>query len=437
MLPGHTLNSPARLTAPLLALLLAACSPSEPPTPAASAAPDQPPAPATQVAATPGATVTVYEGARLITGDGTTLENGSFIVEGGRFTAVGTAGQVAVPDSAVRVDLRGATVMPAIVDTHVHLSREREPLIEDLQSRARFGVSAALSLGQDTGELPFSIRDEELPGAALYRIAGRGLTGPEPGRSEIPHWVTSEEEARAAVREEAALDVDIIKLWVDDRNGQFEKLTPAIFGAAIDEAHSNGLRVTAHLFTLADAKELLRAGVDAFAHGVRDTDVDDEFIALVKERSDFVLVPNLPGRGVATDMSWLRGSIPDAQFQQVQQQAANVQPAAQEAFAIQARNLARMHAEGVRIALGTDGNTPWGPHLEMEDMVIAGMSPADVITAATRNGAEFLELADMGTIEAGKRADFIVLDANPLDDITNTRRIRNVYLRGAEVERGE
>jgi imidazolonepropionase-like amidohydrolase len=327
--------------------------------------------------------------------------------------------------------------MPAIVDTHTHLSGERAALIQDLTRRAYFGVSAAMSLGLDDSPAVFQVRGEVLPGAALYRTAGRGMTAPEPGRTEVPYWLTSAEQARAAVREQAALNVDILKIWVDDRNGMFDKLAPEVYGAVIDEAHTNGLRVTAHIFNLADAKALLRAGLDAFAHGVRDTDVDDEIVALLKERSGFVLVPNLPDRGVATDLSWLRGSIGDAQLQELQAAASTDRPAAQTAYGIQARNLARLSREGVKIALGTDGNTPWGPHLEMADMVAAGMSPAEVITAATRNGAEFLRLADAGTVAVGKSADFIVLEANPLDDITNTRRIADVYLRGVAVDRGQ
>jgi imidazolonepropionase-like amidohydrolase len=230
--------------------------------------------------------------------------------------------------------------------------------------------------------------------------------------------------------------VDIVKIWVDTRDGKYKKLSPEIYGAIIDEAHKRGLRVTAHIFDLEDAKGLIRAGVDALAHGVRDRDIDDELVTMFKQHPNLVLTPNLPDRGVKVDLSWLKPSLPPNQFALLEQ-ANTDRKIAQQFYGIQARNLAKLNAAGVRITLGTDGNRPWGPHDEMEDMVVAGMTPMQVIVAATRNSAEFLRLKDEGTLEVGKSADFIVLDANPLDDITNTRRISSVVLRGAAVDRSQ
>ena len=387
----------------------------------------------------PGVTgVTVFEGARLIVGDGgVPIENGTFMVDGTRFVQVGRAGDVEVPAGAARVDLTGRTVIPAIIDTHTHLSDTREALVEDLQRRAYYGVGVVMSLGRDAGDLPFQVREETIPDAARFRTAGVGITAPEPGRTELPYWVTSEEEARKAVQELAARKPDLVKIWVETWNDQYEKLPPELYGAIIDEAHQQGLRVTAHIRWLEDAKGLLRAGVDGFAHGVRDMDIDEEFVALFEERPNVVLVPNLPNRGGA-DLGWLSETIPAEELEELQerQDAAVGRPDAQEFFALQARNLARLNEAGVRIALGTDGNAGWSPHVEMADMVAAGMTPAQVIVAATRNSADLLGLTDVGTVEAGKSADFVVLEANPLDDITNTRRIAEVYLRGTAVDRG-
>ena len=379
--------------------------------------------------------VTVFEGARLIVGDGSApLENSAFVVNGNRFTQVGRGGQVQVPAGARRVDLRGKTVMPAIIDTHTHLATNREMLVDQLQRKAYYGVGAAMSLGQDNTDVAFQVRAETIPNAALFRTAGRGITMPEPGRTDAPYWISTVAEGRKAVQELSAKKVDVVKIWVDDRNGMYKKLTPELYGAIIDEAHKNGLRVTAHIFTLEDAKGLLRAGIDAFAHGVRDKDIDDEFLSMMKQRPAVVVVPNLPDRGVATDLSWLGESVPAAELKTLQA-AATDRPAVQQTFGIQSRNLNKLNAAGVRIALGTDGNVAWAHHLEMEDMVASGMTPAQVIVSAARNAAELLKLADAGTIATGKSADFLVLDANPLDDIKNTRRIADVYLRGSAVDR--
>ena len=381
-----------------------------------------------------GGSATVFQGARLIVGNGTALDNAAFVVEKGRIGQVGRADQIKAPAGAVMVDLAGKTVMPAIIDTHTHLATTRDALVDQLQGKAYYGVGAAMSLGTDTGDVAFQVRNEIIPGAARFRTAGRGITMPEPGRSDAPYWITSEAEARKAVQELAARKVDFVKIWVDDRDGKYKKLTPPLYGPIIEEAHKHKLRVTAHIFTLEDAKGLLKAGIDAFAHGVRDRDVDEEFMALIKARPQVVLVPNLPDRGVAVDMSWLSDTVRPDELKKLQAGATD-RPPAQQAFAIQARNLAKMNAAGVTIAMGTDGSAVWSQHVEMADMVAAGMTPAQVIVAATRTSAALLRIADAGTVETGKSADFIVLDANPLEDITNTRRINAVYLRGAAVDR--
>jgi imidazolonepropionase-like amidohydrolase len=393
-------------------------------------------APAAPAKQTPAAgRATVFEGARLIDGNGgAPIENAAFIVENGRFARVGRAGQLQAPQGAARVDLTGKTVTPAIVDTHTHMAGARDALVDQLQGKAYFGAGVVMSLGTDAGDLAFEVRNEILPNAARLRTAGRGITAPEPGRTETPYWITSEAEARKAVQELAKRKVDLVKIWVDDRDGKYKKLTPQQYGAIIDEAHEHRLRVTAHIYSLEDAKGLLRAGIDAFAHGVRDRDIDEEFVAMMKQRPHVVLAPNLPDRGVATSLSWLSDAVRADELQKLQAAAAD-RPDAQKAFGIQARNLAKLNAAGVRIALATDGGIVWSHHVEMADMAAAGMTPAQVIVAATRNSADLLRLTDVGVVAAGKSADFLVLDANPLEDITNTRRINAVYLRGAPLDR--
>ena len=379
--------------------------------------------------------VTAYEGARLIVGDGRVIENATLVVDGTKIAQASRATDVRVPAGATRVNLAGKTVMPMVIDTHVHLSRTREALIRDLRLRAYYGVSAVLSMGTDPYEL-LDIRGQTIPGAARFLSAGRGITMPELGRTTAPYWITTEAEGRKAVEDLATHKVDIVKIWVDTRGGKFKKLTPEIYAAIIDEAHKRGLRVSAHIFDLEDAKGLIRAGVDALAHGIRDKDIDDELVAMYKQRPNLILTPNLPDRGVTVDLGWLKAGLPAEEVAKLESDNYD-RPTAQVFYGIQARNLARLNAVGARITLGTDGNRAWAPHDEMEDMVVAGMTPMEVIVAATRNSAEFLRITDAGTLESGKSADFIVLDANPLDDITNTRRISAVILRGAAVDRAQ
>lgn len=378
---------------------------------------------------------TAFTGARVIVGDGSRpIENATVLVFNGKVVEVGPASAVKVPSGATLVNAAGKTIMPTVIDTHVHLNTKRDALLKDLRDRAYFGVSAALSLGLDPPGDPFAVRAEQPAGMARYFLAGRGITTPEPGRTDVPYWVTSEADARKAVREQAALKVDFIKIWVDDRDGKYKKLPPELYTPIIDEAHKAGLRVAAHIFNLSDAKGLLKAGIDAFAHGIRDVDVDDELVALVKARPNVVLIPNMPDRGVAVDYAWLNGSVTSAEVAKIQAGATD-RPQANAQWQIQARNLKRLSDAGMTIAVGTDGNTAWAPHVEMEDMVAAGMSTAQVLQSATSVGAKFLKLEDSHTIAAGRSADLLVLDANPLDDIRNTRKISSVYLKGVKVDR--
>jgi imidazolonepropionase-like amidohydrolase len=402
----------------------------------------------------------VFEGARLLTGERRPpIEDAAFVVANGRITAAGARGTIKAPAGAQVIDLRGKTVIPALVDAHSHLgytdvrtgvtaaaSYTRDNLLDHLRRYAYYGIAATWSLGLDRGELPYELRAAATPGAALFRTAGRGIAMPNAGPNaaywrDAAYGVTTEAEARAAVRELAAKKVDIVKIWVDDRNKTVTPLPPSLFRPIIDEAHTRGLQVVAHVYYLADAKALLRAGIDGFAHGIRDLEVDEEIMGLFKQRPQVFVIPNLPDTPPSTtDVDWLSETLPSPAIAELRKTAV-ASPSRPRLFEPQARSLAKLSAAGVRIAFGTDAGVgaPYGfsAHAELADMVAAGMTPADVIVAATRTSAEIMRLDRLGTIAAGKSADFIVLDANPLDDIRNTRRISRVYLRGNEVNRAE
>ncbi|HLI84941.1 MAG TPA: amidohydrolase family protein [Bryobacteraceae bacterium] len=415
----------------------------------------------TGLAAAQQGNATLFEGARLIVGDGSApIENSAFLVENNRFTRIGKKGEVRAPAGALRVDLSGKTVMPALIDTHTHLGWQivrtgqmgaqtytRANLIEHLQRYAYYGVAAAQSMGIDPGEIAYQARADPGPNAALFRIAGRGMAMPNagPGRAywrPVAYGVSTESEARKAVQELAAKKVDLVKIWVDDRNGTVPKLTPPLYRAIIDEAHKHNLRVAAHIFYLADGKELLRSGIDILAHLVRDRDVDDEFMALIRQHPTVYQMTTLPERETTEeDFRLAAETIPAPEVKKMREALAKRTPEeihkAHEAFGIQARNLAKLNAAGVKIAMGTDSSETigWAVHQELTDMVAAGMTPAQAITAATKTAAELLQLNQLGTVAVGKTADFLVLDANPLDNINNTRRIARVYLNGKELDR--
>jgi imidazolonepropionase-like amidohydrolase len=433
--------------------------------------------------------VTLYEGARLLTGDArAAIDNSAFLVENNRFTRVGRRGEFQPPAGAARVDLTGKTVIPALIDVHNHIgwtdqktnvatttSFNRELVIDHLQRYAFFGFAAAMSLGLDrwnvNPEMPYRLRNEIIPNAARFLTVGRGIAAtpmagpPVDYRLGVPYGAESPAEGRQRVQELKAKNVELVKIWVDDRNGTVPKLQVPVYEAIIDEAHKNNLRVVAHIFNLADGKQLLKSNVDGFAHGVRNMDVDDEYMTLVKQHPKVWTGPNLPGRQLsveeqAAQIEWLTDALPPSQIKRMRDQLANRQAAAAggapaggragagsgrggggggagDMFGIQCRNLKRVHDAGMILGLGTDGNGDigWGGHVELADMVFCGLTPAEAIVAGTRTSAEILKLNDLGDVAPGKTASFVVLDANPLDDIRNTRKISKVFLNGKEVDR--
>jgi len=404
-----------------------------------------------------------FEGARLIIGDGSApIESSAFLVEGDSFTWVSKKGERQPAPGAARVDLTGKTVMPSLIDGHNHIglvdekdgsnskaNYTRENLVDQLERYAYYGVSAAMSMGLEADqELAYQLRDEVIPNAARFLTVGKGIAatpiaGP-PGepRLGIPYGARTEQEGRAHVKELHARGVHFVKVWVDDREGAVPKGQPNVCRGIIAEAHANGMEVLAHLgrtTALADAKDLLQAGVDGFVHVVRDRDVDAEYLSLVKAHPKTWTGPNIPVPMTKETVDSLAETLPANQIalmrQQLQQREAKGNPP-NELYELHCRNFRKIHAAGMVIGLGTDGTGDGiGAHEQIFAYTQCGMTTMEAIVAGTSTNARLLKLDRMGTIAAKKEADFNVLDANPLDTIGNTKRISAVYLRGKEVDR--
>lgn len=411
-----------------------------------------------------GNRTTLFEGARLIVGDGTApIEDSAFLVQGDSITWVGKRGERQAPAGADRVDLTGKTVMPGLIDGHNHIglvnvrdgsnakaNYTRENLIDQLERYAYYGVSAALSMGLEANmELALQMRNAILPNAARFLTVGKGIAATAMGgptgeaRLGIPWGAATEADGRRHVRELKSKGVTFVKIWVDDREGAVPKLAPNVYRAIIDEAHANDMQVLAHLSrtsALADAKDLLRAGVDGFVHTVRDTDVDAEYLALVKAHPRTWIGPNIPSPGFTMgEVDVLAETLPASQVAELRKAvearvASGNKPNA--LFELHCRNFRKVHDAGMVIGMGTDGTGDgFGAHEQIASYTKCGMTAAQALVAATSTNAKLLRLDRLGLIAAGTEASFNVLDANPLDDITNTRRIDRVYLRGVEVDR--
>ncbi|PWT85473.1 MAG: hypothetical protein C5B57_02850, partial [Blastocatellia bacterium] len=415
--------------------------------------------------------VTLFEGARLIVGDGRApIESSAFLVESDKFARVGRKGDIRLPSGASRVDLTGKTVIPALIDAHAHIgymkdltsgpqNYTRENILDHMYRFSYFGVAASQAMGSDFGDLPYQMRDEigagKYPEAARFLTAGRGLAPEDEVRPDnmrhSAYTIRTEDDIKKAITELASRNVKIVKTWVDDRNGTVRKLTPDLYGAIISEAHKHNMRVAVHATGLADAKGLLRAGIDIFAHMIDD--VDDELVALFKQHPRTAVLLALGGPRRTTYAPWIdpphplvRETVSPQQIKRLRDRLAGTTPEARERALASWNRLAsgvkRLNAAGVRIGVGTDGGGQtgdqfigWTMHTEMENMVAAGMTPSEVLVAATKRSAEILGIDELGLVASGKSADFVVLDASPLDDITNSRRIADVYLRGKRVDR--
>jgi imidazolonepropionase-like amidohydrolase len=414
----------------------------------------------------------VFEGARLISSNlAAPIEDAAVVVADGRILSAGPRADTRVPQGAIRMDARGKTIVPALVNAHVHLGYDRgltydaanftrENVSAQLNQYARAGVAAVLSLGTDLPDVTAAIRAGQASsalGGARLRTAGRGIAPPNAGPANAQMrpsaaGVTTEAEARAAVRDQAGR-VDIIKVWVDDRNGSVPKLSPDLARAVVDEARRAGLQVIAHIFYLDDLRALVDLGVSGFAHLPRDAEIDAALAARMKERDVFVL-PNLSVSENGThaapppwlDDPLLRRLVPAEPIARLRQsfgsRSAAAADRARATFATMQRSLRALVKAGVRIGFATDAGAvrdlfhAFTDHRELHLMVEAGLTPMQALTAATLESARIIGLdRELGTIEPGKSADFVVLEANPLEDIRNTRRIAAVYLRGVEVPR--
>lgn len=396
--------------------------------------------------------VRAFVGARLIDGTGAgPVEDATLVVRDGRIEAVGPAGAVEVPADAERVEVGGRTIVPGFINGHGHVGiaqglqsgpeyYSKENVLRQLRLYARYGATTVLSLGGDQEEAVEVRAAQAEPGldrARLY-FAGDAVTGDTPA------------EAQAKVDELAAMGVDTIKIQVDDYLGTREKMPPEVYRAIIERAHEHGLPVAAHLFYLEDAKDLLRSGIDFVAHSVRDQEVDQELIDLFLDRG-VCYGPTLTREwrqfvyeetpDFFDDPFFRRGADPEV-LEQLRdpdfQAGIRDDPTAQrykDILELAKRNLKTLAVAGVGIVLATDSGPParfqgYFEHVELELMAEAGLSPMEILVAATGGAADCLGFQGLGTLEPGNWADLVVLGDDPLETIVNTRSLESVWIAG-------
>ena len=423
----------------------------------------------------------VYEGARLIIGDATApVEYGAFVVQNAHIISIGRKEAVKTPSGAKHVDLTGKTVMPTMNNIHTHLGYEgfvswgvenhsAENVLDHLEREAFYGVGSSMTMGDQPMDFALQFQRNQLagkfpPASRFFFAAGLAPPGGGPdalliqgtGPLRAVFEVATPDEAAAAVRKIAATKTNQIKFWVDNRDnnrGVKKKMPPEVYTQLIAEAHKYGITVHAHATNLQDQKGVVRAGVDVLVHTVVAEKLDDEFLAILKEKRPFWA----PVMGLADRAELCAGSdpfieqvLPDSVIADIKTGktwlpsapcAAPPTPQMAQREENLKYNFPKYLEGGARIVLGTDAGVSqkyaygFSEHHEIGMYVNLGMTPADAIVASTSRPTELLRLADTGTLAKGKRANFIVLDANPLEGIRNTRTIDSVYLDGVKLER--
>ena len=416
----------------------------------------------------------VFKNFTLIDGTGrAAAPNSAMIIENGRITWVGPVSQLKAPAGAEVTDYSGKFIMPGLINLHGHLGavigvkqdanyETPDNVEKNLKKYASYGVTTVVSMGTDK-DFVLQMRDKQRangrPGETRIYSAGQGFVfksgyGGLPG---VTPEVATPAEVQPVIDKLAGEKVDIVKFWMDDHLGTKKKMPHEIGKAIIDDAHKKGIPVACHIFYLADAQAMTDAGVNGLAHSVRDQPVDQKLIDSMKRHGTWQMAETLTREAAIftyaktppfiSDPFFDRGVSPDtiatlksAAFHEQMIKADPEYEKFHQFLKTAQDNLKKLADAGVKYGFGTDSGPPtrfpgYAEHWELELMVQAGLTPMQVLTAATRNGAEFLKAKDLGTLEKSKWADLMVLDKNPLDNIRNTRTIDAVYIAGNRVDK--